>query len=70
MNDTLCTTHSRLTVDSQTSDAVTLSIDGGQIFLQVQPFRLDFLSEGEPLISLNSRGLLKVEQQRKLEEPP
>ncbi|XP_056021403.1 neutral alpha-glucosidase AB-like isoform X2 [Ostrea edulis] len=50
------------------SGSVTLGLEKSKIVLSYSPFRVDFISGEEPLVSINSQGLLKFEHFRKKPE--
>ncbi|XP_071162739.1 neutral alpha-glucosidase AB-like isoform X2 [Mytilus edulis] len=48
----------------QTSQSLTLGIEKNKIVISFKPFRIDFYTEDEPVVSINAQGLLKFEHYR------
>ena len=53
-----------LEVDAKDHNSITLSFEQNKIVIQSDPLRIDIVSGGEPVISVNSRALLKYEHYR------
>ncbi|XP_058442843.1 neutral alpha-glucosidase AB [Malaya genurostris] len=58
-----------LKVDANTPSAITVSIDGtpNKAVVAVSPFRIDFYHGDKPIVSANSKGLMKFEHLRRKE---
>lgn len=54
----------------RTDDSITLGFENNKILLSSNPFRVDFINDDEPVVSINTQGLLKFEHYRKKEVPP
>lgn len=54
----------RLKKLEQTSQSLTLGIEKNKIVISFKPFRIDFYTEDEPVVSINAQGLLKFEHYR------
>ncbi len=54
----------RLNIDAKDHNSITLSFEHNKIVIQSDPLRIDVVSDNEPVISINSRGLLKYEHYR------
>ncbi|KAL5009154.1 hypothetical protein ScPMuIL_014735 [Solemya velum] len=57
-----------LTVVEKNDDHITLSLEKSIIVLNREPFRIDFINDDEPTVSINAQGLLKFEHLRKKKE--
>lgn len=57
-----------LKVESRSDTSITLSLHGSSVLIQSAPFRIDFITDGEPVISVNAAGLLKFEHMREKNE--
>jgi len=44
--------------------SITLGFEKNKILVSSQPFRVDFISNDEPVVSINTQGLLKFEHFR------
>ena len=58
------TLSSRLVLDSQDAQHVVLSYSTSKLNLYANPFRIDILTDGEPVISVNARNLFNFEHTR------
>ncbi|CAH1791374.1 unnamed protein product [Owenia fusiformis] len=59
-----------LEVLSKDSKSVTVGFLDNKIAIQSDPFRIDFIVRGEPVLSVNSRGLMNFEHIREKAQPP
>ena len=48
----------------KSSESVTIGLEKNKILLSAKPFRLDVISEDQPILSINAQGLLKFEHLR------
>ena len=53
-----------LRVLQRSENSITLGFEKNKIVLTAEPFRIDFLTDDEPVISVNAQGLLKFEHYR------
>lgn len=59
-----------LKVLQRSESSITLGFEKNKIVITGKPFRIDFMTEDEPVISVNAQGLLKFEhyRQKKVEK--
>ena len=65
-----CTFSLEVEQDEYGGSGATMTFQNNKIILQSNPFRLDFLVDNEPVISVNSLGLLNWENQQRRPQPP
>ena len=54
----------RLKYQTRDQYGIELAHDNLKVKIQPSPFRIDMFVDGEPVISFNARGLLKIEAAR------
>ena len=54
----------RLKQIEKTDQSLTLGLEKNKIVISYKPFRIDFYTEDEPVVSINAQGLLKFEHYR------
>ena len=53
-----------LKVLQRSSTSITLGFEKNKVVITAEPFRIDFMTDDEPVISVNAQGLLKFEHYR------
>ncbi|XP_064599881.1 neutral alpha-glucosidase AB-like [Liolophura sinensis] len=56
-----------LDILAKETGSLTMSMHNNKVVMTAEPFRIDFFVDNEPLISVNTRGLLKFEHLRRRE---
>lgn len=60
----------RFDAHSEDRSSLTLRLNSNKIVVQAEPFRMDLIVDGELVMSVNARGLLKFEINRnKVQQP-
>ena len=54
-----------LQVLQRSENSISIGFEKNKVVISTQPFRIDFMTEEEPVISVNAQGLLKFEHYRK-----
>ena len=54
-----------LQILQRSENSVSIGFEKNKVVISTQPFRIDFMTEEEPVISVNAQGLLKFEHYRK-----
>lgn len=53
----------------RTDKSVAFAFEQNKVLISSDPFRVDIISNEEPVVSINADGLLKFEHYRKKPEP-
>lgn len=48
----------------KTDKSITIGLDHNKAVISSKPFRIDFFTDDEPVVSINAQGLLKFEHYR------
>ncbi|KAJ8308812.1 hypothetical protein KUTeg_013686 [Tegillarca granosa] len=54
----------------KTDKSITIGLDQNKAVISSRPFRIDFFTDDEPVVSINAQGLLKFEHYRTKQEAP